>query len=131
MAGKTKKSGENVTINKQALLKLIKKGKKSGSLSFAEINESISDDIRSYDEIEDVVMEIQASGIELVDLEKERIRKEKKKPSAQTETVKKTVTKTVTKKTAAQKSKGKEKTGDKKEKTAKDLSSTKKDKTEA
>ena len=121
MAGKTKKSGENVTIDKQAFLKLIKKGKKSGSLSFAEINEAISDDIQSYDEIEDVVMEIKANGIELVDLEKEKVKKEKKKPSAQTETAKKTT---------PSKSKGKEKAGDKKEKTAKDLSSSKKDKSD-
>ncbi|MCK5349712.1 MAG: hypothetical protein KAJ25_10005, partial [Desulfobacula sp.] len=53
MAGKTNKSGENVMISKKELQKLVKKGEKNGSLSFAEINDAMSDDLKSLDQIED------------------------------------------------------------------------------
>jgi len=75
MAGKTKKSGENVVISKQALNKLIKKGKKTGSLSFAELNNAISDDLKSLDQIEDVVIQLKELGIKLIDKEKEKIKR--------------------------------------------------------
>ena len=75
MAGKTKTSGESITITKKAMQKLIEKGEKSGSLSFAEINDALSDDIKSLDEIEDIVVAIKEHGIELVDLEKKKTRK--------------------------------------------------------
>ncbi len=122
MAGKTKKSGENITISKQALQKLIKKGEKSGSLSFAEINDAISDDIQSLDEVEDIVVQIKAHGIQLVDLEKEKTKKAKKKPAAKKTTTKK---KTAAKKKAAKPAK---KSADKKDKKVKDLLSAKKSK---
>jgi len=102
MAGKTKKSGENVVISKIELNKLIKKGEKTGSLSFAELNDAISDDLKSLDQIEDVVIQLKELGIKLVDKEKEKIKKKaaiKKKTTAKRQTAakKKTTAKKKTK----------------------------------
>ncbi len=71
MAGKTKKSGENVVISKNEMRKLIKKGEKTGVLSFAEINDAISGDVQSFDQIDDIVVQFKEMGIELVDMEKD------------------------------------------------------------
>ncbi|MFH2091085.1 MAG: RNA polymerase sigma factor RpoD [Pseudomonadota bacterium] len=81
MAGKTKPSGETITISEEALAELIKKGETTGTLSFAEVNDAISDDIQSLDEIEDIVDQIKAHGIQLVDLEKEKTKKAAPKPA--------------------------------------------------
>ncbi len=70
MAEKTKKSEENIMISEAQLKMLIEKGKKHGVLSFSEINEAISDDVTSFDQIEDIVVQFQELGITLVDLEK-------------------------------------------------------------
>ena len=75
MVGKTNTSGENVVISKKELQKLIKKGEKNGSLSFAEINDAISDDLKSLDQIEDIVLQFKELGIKLVDMEKEKNKK--------------------------------------------------------
>ena len=80
MAGKTNKSGEDVAISKKELQKLIKKGKKKGYLSFAELNEAISDDLKSLDQIEDVVIQLKELGIKFVDQEKEKIKRTVQKP---------------------------------------------------
>ncbi len=104
MAGKTNKSGENMVISKKELQKLINKGEKTGSLSFAEINDAISDDLKSLDQIEDIVIQIKKLGIKLVDKEKEKIKKTAKKATAKKATAKKTTTKkTTAKKTTAKK----------------------------
>jgi len=107
MAGKTDKSGENVVISKKELQKLIKKGEKNGSLSFAEINDAISDDLKSLDQIEDIVVQFKELGIKLVDKEKEKIKKAIKKV-AKKATVKKIATKAEKKKTATKKTTKKE-----------------------
>ncbi len=148
MAGKTKSSGENVSISKQALKKLIEKGEKNGSLSFAEINDSISDDIQSLDEIEDIVMEIKSHGIKLVDLEKQKTKQPKKKAAAKpkstakakakktsTRTSKKTAAAKTGKKSTAKQSKEKsagsdQKKGSDKEKQTRELFSAKKEKSD-
>jgi RNA polymerase primary sigma factor len=70
MTDKAVKSEESVGISKAELKKLIEKGKKHGTLSFAEINDAISGDLKSPDEIEDIVVQFQELGIKLVDLEK-------------------------------------------------------------
>ncbi len=75
MAGKTDKSGENVVINKEEMRKLIKKGEKNGVLSFAEINDAISEDLQSFDQIDDIVVQFKEMGIELVDKEKAAAKK--------------------------------------------------------
>ena len=104
MAGKTNKSGENMVISKKELQKLINKGEKTGSLSFAEINDAISDDLKSLDQIEDIVIQIKKLGIKLVDKEKEKIKKTAKKATAKKATAKKaTAKKTTAKKTTAKK----------------------------
>ncbi len=72
MAGKTKKSGENIAISKKEFKKLIKKGEKKGSLTFAEINKVINDDLKSSDQIEEVVIQLKELGIQLIDKEKEK-----------------------------------------------------------
>ncbi|WDP86128.1 MAG: RNA polymerase sigma factor RpoD [Desulfobacter sp.] len=69
MAGKDNKSGESVVISKNEMRKLIKKGEKNGVLSFAEINDAISDDLKSFDQIDDIVVQFKEMGIELVDEE--------------------------------------------------------------
>ena len=83
MADKTKKSAENIMISETQLKILIEKGKEHGVLSFSEINEAISDDVTSFDQIEDIVVQFQELGITLVDLEKIK----KKKSSAGAGTV--------------------------------------------
>lgn len=88
MAGKTGESGETVVIKKKELQKLIKKGEKNGSLSFAEINNAISDDLQSFDQIEDIVMQFKELGITLVDKEKEKSKKTVKKTNKKTKTKK-------------------------------------------
>ncbi|MFO7911874.1 MAG: RNA polymerase sigma factor RpoD [Desulfotignum sp.] len=82
MAEKTKKSEENIMISEAQLKMLIEKGKKHGVLSFSEINEAISDDVTSFDQIEDIVVQFQELGITLVDLEK--IKKKKSAAGAGT-----------------------------------------------
>ncbi len=83
MADKTKKSEENIMISETQLKMLIEKGKEHGVLSFSEINEAISDDVTSFDQIEDIVVQFQELGITLVDLEKIK----KKKSGARAGTV--------------------------------------------
>ena len=80
MAEKTNQSGENPMINEIEMQKLINKGEKNGVLSFAEINDAISDDIKSYDGIDDLVVQFRERGIELVDKEKETVKKTMTKP---------------------------------------------------
>jgi RNA polymerase primary sigma factor len=75
MADKAVKTEESVVISKVEWKKLIEKGKKHGTLSFAEINDAISGDLKSPDQIEDIVVQFQELGIELVDLEKTRVKK--------------------------------------------------------
>ena len=69
MAGKTNKSGESISISKDELKKLIKKGEKKGSLTFAEINKVIDDDLKSLDQIEDIVIQLKELGIQLIEKE--------------------------------------------------------------
>lgn len=88
MTGKTGESGETVVIKKKELQKLIKKGEKNGSLSFAEINNAISGDLQSFDQIEDIVMQFKEFGITLVDKEKEKSKKTVKKTNKKTKTKK-------------------------------------------
>ena len=119
MAGRTKKSGENVVISKKELQKLIKKGEKTGSLSFAELNDAISDDLKSLDQIEDVVIQFKELGIKLVDKEKEKAKKKatvKKQATVKKKTVTKKKTNTADKKNKLATKTAK--TGTKKTKTA-------------
>jgi len=66
MAEKTSKSEQGVMIGKDEMRKLIKKGEETGVLSFAEINDAISDDLQSFEQIDDIVIQFQKLGIELV-----------------------------------------------------------------
>jgi RNA polymerase primary sigma factor len=131
MAGKTDESGENFIMSKKKLQKLIKKGEKTGSLSFAEINDAVSDDVRSLDHIDDIITEFKALGIKLVDKEKETIKK------ASTQTTEKLKGKSETKSNAKDKvkkpskketEKAEEKAG--KKKSPKDLFTVKKDRSD-
>ncbi|MDA8134825.1 MAG: RNA polymerase sigma factor RpoD [Desulfobacteraceae bacterium] len=70
MAVETHQSGENMAISNTAMEKLIKKGKKAGSLSYAEINDAITEDLKSPEQIEDVFMKFKELGIKLIDKEK-------------------------------------------------------------
>ncbi len=84
MAEKTNKSGENVVISKNEMRKLIKKGEKTGVLSFAEINDAISGDLQSFDQIDDIVVQFKELGIALVDQEKGSSKKAVVKPQKKT-----------------------------------------------
>nr|WP_320014961.1 RNA polymerase sigma factor RpoD [uncultured Desulfobacter sp.] len=66
MADKNSRSEKSVMIGKDEMRKLIKKGEKTGALSFAEINDAISDDLQSFEQIDDIVIQFQELGIELV-----------------------------------------------------------------
>jgi RNA polymerase primary sigma factor len=70
MAAETHQSGENMAISNTVMEKLIKKGKKTGSLSYAEINDAITEDLKSPDQIEDVFIQFKELGIKLIDKEK-------------------------------------------------------------
>ncbi len=72
MAAASVESSEKDTISREALKQLIEKGKNEGCLSYAEINKAISDDIKSSDQIDNILSMFQKLGIELVDLEKEK-----------------------------------------------------------
>jgi len=124
MADKTNTSEENVVISKKELEKLIKKGEKNGYLSFAEINDAISDDLKSLDQIEDIVLQFKELGIKLVDKNKEKIKKapEKTKAKSMTKTAGKKIVKSENKKMSG---KEKNKKPVKKE-IAKDILSSKK-----
>ncbi|MDX9964417.1 RNA polymerase sigma factor RpoD [Desulfobacter postgatei] len=66
MAEKTSRSEEGVMIGKDEMRRLIKKGEETGVLSFSEINDAISDDLQSFEQIDDIVIQFQELGIELV-----------------------------------------------------------------
>lgn len=117
MAEKTNTSGENIVISKDVMRKLIQKGAKNGVLSFAEINDAISGDLQSYDQIDDIVVQFKELGIELVDQEKASSKKAAAKPK------KKAVKKPAAKKVSAKVNPTEETKGAKK-----DLFSDKKDK---
>ena len=72
MAAASVESSEKDTISREMLKQLIEKGKNEGCLSYAEINEAISNDIKSSDQIDNILSMFQKLGIELVDLEKEK-----------------------------------------------------------
>ncbi len=63
---------ENEVIRKEELKRLIEKGKKEGVLSFAEINDAISDDLKSSEQLDDIVVQFEALGITLIDREKKK-----------------------------------------------------------
>ncbi len=130
MAGKTNKSGESLIMTKKELQKLIKKGEKTGSLSFAEVNDAISHDLKSLDHIEDIVMQFKELGIKLVDTEKETIKKAAKKSTVKIK-AKSSSRKIVNDKVKKTSKKDDEEKDEKKEKkTAKDLFSAKKDRSD-
>ena len=74
MAAASVESSEKETISRETLKQLIEKGKNEGRLSYTEINEAISDDIKSSDQIDNILSMFEKLGIELVDLEKEKSR---------------------------------------------------------
>ena len=77
MADKTDPAKESVVIKEDIFKKLVKKGEKAGFLSFAEVNNAISDDLKSSDQLEDVLVQFKEHGIELRDMEKPKKTKEK------------------------------------------------------
>jgi len=78
MAGKIIKSDANKLIKEKEFKKLIKKGKKDGSLSYAEVNQLISDDLVSSDQLDDIIVHLEGLGIELIDKEKNKDKKKAK-----------------------------------------------------
>jgi RNA polymerase primary sigma factor len=69
MADKSIPSEESVMIDKAQMEKLIEKGQQTGTLSFTEINDAISGNLTSPEQIEDIVEQFQEQGITLVDLD--------------------------------------------------------------
>ena len=70
MAAESVESKENATVSRKALRALIEKGKKKGSLSYAEINEAISEDLQSSDQLDDILVIFKQLGVALIDKEK-------------------------------------------------------------
>ena len=60
-------SGEQEVIGKQEFKRLIAKGKKDGVLSYAEINQAISENLQSSEQIDDIVLQFEKLGIQLVE----------------------------------------------------------------
>jgi len=118
MAAESVDSKENATVSKKALKALIAKGKVNGSLSYAEINEAISDELQSSDQIDDIMVMFKQLGITLVDKEKVGQGKAKKKPVKQKAAKKKSTAKKEVGKSSSADSGGKD--GGKKEKPKKD-----------
>ncbi len=74
MAAGSVKSKGSEAVSKALLKRLIAKGKTRGYLSYAEINEAISDDLRSSDQLDDILLIFKEVGITLVDMEKEHLK---------------------------------------------------------
>ncbi len=72
MAAKSVEPMDNRIVSREKLQELIEKGKKEGVVSYAEINEVISDDLMSSDQIDDIVVMFNELGIRLVDMEKKK-----------------------------------------------------------
>lgn len=70
MAKRTINLKESIVVSEQIVKKLVVTGKKQGYLTYAEINESISDEGKLLDQIEDIYVKLKDSGIKLVDMEK-------------------------------------------------------------
>jgi RNA polymerase primary sigma factor len=78
MAAESVETKENIAVSKEVLKKLIARGKKEGSLSYSEVNEAISDNLKSPDQIDDIMVMFKELGIDLVDAEKGERPKAKK-----------------------------------------------------
>ncbi len=121
-------------IEEKEFKKLIKKGEKNGTLSYAEINKVISDDLTSSEQLDDIVVHLENLGIKLLDKEKA---KEKKATKAKKGTKKSKKTdkpnKSLSKDSKSKKPKkvNKKETKSKTEKTKKQEKKTTKSKTEA
>ncbi len=79
-------------IEDKAFKKLLKKGEKKGTLSYAEINKILSDDLTSSEQYDDILMHVKSHGIKLVDKEKTAGKKrsgDKKSPVKDKKTVNK------------------------------------------
>ena len=72
MAAKSDQSGGGEAVSKALLRRLIAKGKQDGHLSYAEINAAISDNIKSSEQLDDILSLFKEMGINLVDMEKEK-----------------------------------------------------------
>jgi len=85
MAAESVETRENKAVSKKVLKKLIEQGKKEGFLSYVEINEAISDDLKSSDQIDDIMVMFKTLGITLVDTDKSgkpKAKAQKKKASS-------------------------------------------------
>ncbi len=83
MADKASPAEDMVVIEEDIFNKLLKKGEKTGVLSFAEVNNAISDDLKSSDQLEDIILKFKEKGIELKDMEKAgRAKAKSTKPKA-------------------------------------------------
>ncbi|MCP3899099.1 MAG: RNA polymerase sigma factor RpoD [Desulfobacteraceae bacterium] len=121
-------------IEEKEFKKLIKKGKKNGTLSYAEINKVISDDLTSSEQLDDIVVHLENLGIKLLDKEKAKEKKATKakkgtKKSKKTDKPKKSLSKDS--KSKKPKKVNKKDTKSKTEKTKKQEKKTTKSKTEA
>jgi RNA polymerase primary sigma factor len=75
MADRIIESEAKKLIEEKEFKKLIKKGKKNGTLSYAEINKVISDDLTSSEQLDDIVVHLESLGIKLLDMEKSKRKK--------------------------------------------------------
>lgn len=86
MAEESVESAENKAIAREALHKLIEKGKKEGAISYAELNEALPDNLESSDQIDDILVMFKDLGITMVDQDKDEknIKKSRAEPFEKT-----------------------------------------------
>ncbi len=77
MAAESVESTDDKIVSREKLQELIERGKKTGVISYTEINEIIPDDSMSSDQIDDIVVMFNELGIKLVDMEKKRRKSDK------------------------------------------------------
>jgi RNA polymerase primary sigma factor len=79
---------EQKNITEEVLKELIDQGKKSGSLSYDEINRALPDEMLSADHIDDTLMLFEDLGIEIVDETNTKLKKAKPKRASASSKVK-------------------------------------------
>ncbi|OQY02069.1 MAG: RNA polymerase sigma factor RpoD [Desulfobacteraceae bacterium 4572_130] len=67
MTAKSIKSIKNETVSKKLLNKLIAKGRKKGSISYTEINKSLGDNLKSTDQVDDIIIMLKDNRIDIIE----------------------------------------------------------------
>jgi RNA polymerase primary sigma factor len=83
-AAKANRDKQQKTISEAVLKKLIEEGKKSGTLSYDEINKALPDEMLSAEHIDNTLMMFEDLGIDIVDEANKKLKKTKPKKASTT-----------------------------------------------